>query len=203
MTICTFCTFLQIEFVIILNKLFVLNVFENFLGLDSGNSSSKTNSKSYLKVGVHKNWRNLQTGNFQTITKTFNSHKVRLNWAMKLEVSKNTSLIHGTQQLITKIPANFTFYWKCIHFSSKNQWILIYISSMKIKWGVEFQLHLVEKMLNIQMETDVKEKHIINTPRHAYSYKEIVCVFMKNIALGNSGLETYLWFLMCFCSKKV
>ena len=70
--------FLQIEFLIIVNK-FVLNVFENIFGVDSGNSSSKTNSKSYLNLGVPENQRNLQTRNFQTFCKTLSSHKVRLN----------------------------------------------------------------------------------------------------------------------------
>ena len=45
-------------FKIIVNKMafnfFFLNVFETILGLDSGNRSSKTNSKRYLKVGVLK-----------------------------------------------------------------------------------------------------------------------------------------------------
>ena len=36
-------------------QLFVLNVFETTLGIDSGNSSSKSNSKSYLKEGVPEN----------------------------------------------------------------------------------------------------------------------------------------------------
>ena len=71
----------------------VRNVFETILGLDSGNSSSKTNSNSYLKVGVPENQRNLQTRNFWTIYKTLNSHTVRLNLAMKLNFSGNTSLI--------------------------------------------------------------------------------------------------------------
>ena len=57
----------------------MLDVFETILGLDSGNNSSKTTSKSYLNVEVPENQRNLQTKNFQTITKTLNSHKERLN----------------------------------------------------------------------------------------------------------------------------
>ena len=71
-------------------QFFVLNVFETIHGLDSGNSSSKTNSKSYLNVGVPEIQRNLQTGNFRVIPKTLN-HKVRLNWAMKLKFSGNTN----------------------------------------------------------------------------------------------------------------
>ena len=58
---------------------FVYNVFETILGLDSGNTYSKTNSKTYLKVGFPKNHRNLQTGHFWTISKTLNSDKVRPN----------------------------------------------------------------------------------------------------------------------------
>ena len=57
----------------------MLDVFETILGLDSGNNSSKTTSKSYLNVEVPENQRNLQTKNFRTITKTLNSHKERLN----------------------------------------------------------------------------------------------------------------------------
>ena len=68
-------------------------IFESILGLDSGNSSSNTNSKSYLKAGVAYNQRNLQTGNFWTIPENLNSHKVRLNLAMKLKFSENASLI--------------------------------------------------------------------------------------------------------------
>ena len=60
-------------------QLFVLNVFEMILDLDSGNSSSKTNSSSFLNVGVPENKRSLQTRNFRTICKTLNSRKVRLN----------------------------------------------------------------------------------------------------------------------------
>ena len=41
-------------------QLFVLKVFERILGLDSGNSSSKINSKSYLNVGVPENQRNFK-----------------------------------------------------------------------------------------------------------------------------------------------
>ena len=74
-------------------QLFVLIVFETILCLDSGNSFGKTNCKSYLKVGVPENQRNLQNGNFWTIPKTLNSRKVRLDWAMKLKFSGNTSLI--------------------------------------------------------------------------------------------------------------
>ena len=74
-------------------QLFVLNVFETILGLDSENSSSKTISKSYLNVGAPENQRNLQTRNFRTLLETLNSHKVRLNWTMKQKFSGNTSLI--------------------------------------------------------------------------------------------------------------
>ena len=58
---------------------FVLNVFETALGLDSGNSSSKTKCKSYLKVGIPDNQINLQAGNFRTICKTLDNYKVRLD----------------------------------------------------------------------------------------------------------------------------
>ena len=40
-------------------QLFVLNVFETIFGVDSGNSFSKTNSKSYLEGRVPENQRNL------------------------------------------------------------------------------------------------------------------------------------------------
>ena len=71
---------MQIEFEIIIKKmafnlLFYLNVFETILSLDSGNSSSKTNIKSYLKVKVPGNQKNLQTGNSRAIPKTLNSDK--------------------------------------------------------------------------------------------------------------------------------
>ena len=81
----TFCNFfckLKIELIIIVKngpQQFVLNFLETILGLDLGNSSSKTISKSYLNVGVRENQRNLQTRNFWTIPETLNSHKVRLN----------------------------------------------------------------------------------------------------------------------------
>ena len=58
-------------------------------------------------------------------------------------------------------------------------------------------------MLNIRMKAEVKEKHIVNTPMYAYNCKEMACLFMQNLALGNSRLETYLWFSMYFCFRKV
>ena len=75
-------------------QLFVLNVFETIHGLDSGNSSSKTNSKNYLNnIGEPENQRNLQTRNFWTVPKTLYSYNVRLNWAMKLKFLGNTYLV--------------------------------------------------------------------------------------------------------------
>ena len=50
------------------------------------------------------------------------------------------------------------------------------------------------------METEVKEKHIINTTMYAYSCKEIAqCLFMQNLALGINGLKTKLWLSMYLC----
>ena len=79
--ICTYHNKIGLQF-------FALNFFEPILGLDSGNSFSKTNSKNYRNVGVPENEKKLQTRNIRTI-----SHKVRLNWVMKLTISGNTSLI--------------------------------------------------------------------------------------------------------------
>ena len=75
--------------------LFVIIAFETILGLDSGNTSSKSNSESYMNIGVPENQRNLLTRNFLTIYKTFSSHKVRLNWAIKLKFSRSTCLIEA------------------------------------------------------------------------------------------------------------
>ena len=91
-----FFFFLQIEFLIIVNKMalnFFSKCFWNYPWSRFKKSSSKTNSKSYLKVRVPENQRNLQNGNFRTICKTLNSHKVRLNGAMNPKFSGNTSLI--------------------------------------------------------------------------------------------------------------
>ena len=79
------------------NSIFCSNDFESIFGLDSGNSSSKTNSKGYLQVGVPENQINLQTRKFWTIPKTLNSHKKELNWEMKLNFSGITSVIEVIQ----------------------------------------------------------------------------------------------------------
>ena len=68
-------------------------VFGYILGLDERNNFGKTNNKDYMRLEIPENERNLQDGNFRTIPKTLNSHKVRLNWSMKLKFSGNTSLI--------------------------------------------------------------------------------------------------------------
>ena len=68
-------------------------IFETILGPDWGKSFGKTNSKSYLKLGVTENQRNFENGNFRTVPKTLNNHKVRLNWAMKLNFSGKASLV--------------------------------------------------------------------------------------------------------------
>ena len=75
--------------------LFVIIAFETILGLDSGNTSSKSNSESYMNIGVPENQRNLLTRNFLTIYKSFSSHKVKLNWAIKLKLSRSTCLIEA------------------------------------------------------------------------------------------------------------
>ena len=60
-------------------------VCQTILGLDSGNSFGKTNNKSYLKSRVPGNERDLSNGNFWTISKTLNNHRVRLHCVMKLK----------------------------------------------------------------------------------------------------------------------
>ena len=62
-----------------------LIVIETIPGLDEGKGFGKLSNKGHLKLRVPENdWH---------ITKTLNSHEVRLHWPMKLQFSENTSVI--------------------------------------------------------------------------------------------------------------